>query len=80
MSETPRIAEKRPAAIELEPGDYYWCVCGHSSKQPFCDGSHGKTQGFRPMKVTITEKKKYYLCQCKQTANKPFCDGTHNRI
>ena len=32
-----------PIAIEVEKGkSYYWCACGRSKKQPFCDGSHNK--------------------------------------
>jgi len=78
MSE-PKIAAKQPAIQDLEPGTYYWCQCGHSRNQPFCDGSHKGTE-FEPMKFEITEKKQVALCQCKHTKNKPFCDGTHNDL
>ena len=78
MSE-PVIADKKPAVIELEPGTYYYCTCGQSKKQPFCDGSHSGTD-FTPMKFEITENKKVALCQCKHTNNAPFCDGTHAKL
>ncbi len=77
--EEPKIAAKAPKAVELEPGKYFWCACGESKNQPFCDGSHAGT-GFKPMPFEITEKKTYYLCQCKHSENKPFCDGTHRKL
>ena len=78
MSE-PVIADKKPAVLELEPGTYYYCSCGQSEKQPFCDGSHAGTE-FTPMSFDITEKKKVALCQCKHTNNAPFCDGSHAKL
>jgi CDGSH-type Zn-finger protein len=78
MSE-PTIAQKASFALELETGDYYWCSCGKSAKQPFCDASH-KGSEFSPIKFSISEKKKYYVCGCKHTNNAPFCDGTHKSI
>jgi CDGSH-type Zn-finger protein len=75
----PVIAKKGPYILELEPGDYWWCACGRSKQQPFCDGSHKETE-FSPLKFSVTEKKKFYLCGCKHSANKPFCDGTHNKL
>ncbi len=73
------VAAKVPAVLELEAGEYWWCRCGRSSNQPWCDGSHAGTD-FTPMKVEIAAKKKYALCQCKATANGPFCDGSHKRV
>jgi CDGSH-type Zn-finger protein len=75
----PVCAQKGPYVLELDPGDYWWCACGRSKKQPFCDGSHKDTT-FGPLKFSVTEKKKYYLCGCKHSAKKPFCDGTHNKL
>jgi CDGSH-type Zn-finger protein len=75
----PRIAERRPAVLELEPGTYWWCRCGRSANQPWCDGSH-KGTGFSPVELTITEKRTYALCQCKHTGKQPCCDGTHKRL
>ncbi len=75
----PHIAQKEPYGIELEPGEYWWCQCGQSANQPYCDGSHKNTE-FEPVKITIKKVNKYWLCGCKHSANKPFCDGTHNRL
>ena len=77
--EKPRIAAKQPAVLSLDPGTYYWCLCGRSRDQPFCDGSHQGT-GFTPVEFTLKEKEEVALCQCKQTKTPPFCDGTHNTL
>ncbi len=75
----PKIAARRPQVLELEPGEYFYCACGESSKQPFCDGSHAGTE-FRPKPFTVEEKKRYAVCCCKRTGNSPFCDGTHSGL
>ena len=63
-------------AIELPPGEYWWCACG---KQPMCDGSH-KTTSFTPQKFTIARADTYYLCGCQKNRGSPFCDGAHRAI
>lgn len=75
----PKIAAKLPTVVELEPGKYFWCACGQSKKQPFCDGSHAGSE-FTPVPFDVSEKKTVYLCQCKHSKNKPFCDGTHKSL
>lgn len=77
---TPEIAAKAPFPVDVEAGkDYWWCACGKSRKQPFCDGSH-KGTSFVPVKYTATESKKVFFCGCKQTGKPVMCDGTHNRL
>ncbi len=76
----PVIVERKPMATELGAGkDYYWCACGLSSNQPFCDGSHASTD-IKPVKFNSGDGGKSYLCMCKHTSNPPFCDGTHAKL
>ncbi len=74
------VAQRGPYEIELEAGkEYYWCYCGRSKSQPFCDNSHTATE-FEPQMFTVTETKSYYLCGCKTTSTGPFCDASHGKL
>ncbi|MGB6037150.1 MAG: CDGSH iron-sulfur domain-containing protein, partial [Cryomorphaceae bacterium] len=76
MSEA-KIADRKPMKVELEKGEEnYWCACGRSSNQPYCDGSHQSTD-ITPVKFEAEETGDAYLCMCKHTKNPPYCDGTH---
>ena len=80
MTDTPIVAQKAPYPVEVEAGkSYFWCSCGRSSRQPFCDGSH-KDTGFSPEKFTAEIDGKVFFCGCKQTGNSPRCDGAHNKL
>ncbi len=76
----PEIAQKSPYAVNVEAGKtYYWCACGRSKNQPFCDGSHKGTE-FSPVSFTAEKAEKVFLCGCKHSAKKPFCDGGHKKL
>jgi CDGSH-type Zn-finger protein len=75
----PICTQKGPYALELEAGDHYWCACGRSNNQPFCDGSHTGT-GIAPVKFTLAQKETKYLCGCRATKTPPFCDGSHSKL
>lgn len=80
MSDVPRIAQKGPFAVEVEAGQtYWWCACGLSKDQPFCDGSHKETD-ITPVEHQAESSGTVYLCGCKQTSDRPLCDGTHSRL
>jgi CDGSH-type Zn-finger protein len=75
----PIVAQKEPYGLQLEPGTYWWCACGRSKNQPFCDGSH-KGSGLAPVELRIAEPTKVWLCGCKHSARPPFCDGSHKEL
>ena len=80
MSEDVVIARKAPYKVEMKAGEkYFWCACGRSAAQPFCDGAH-KAVGMRPTIVTADKDETAWFCGCKHTAGRPFCDGSHNRL
>jgi len=79
MAEEPVVAQKRPYTLEMQPGTYWWCACGRSANQPFCDGSHRGT-AFAPVKVEISTPGRVSWCGCKHSANGGFCDGTHRTL
>ena len=73
----PVRASDTPFAVDVEAGkSYFWCACGKSAKQPFCDGSHQGGE-FTPVKFDADESKQVFLCGCKTTGNQPMCDGSH---
>jgi len=76
----PVIAQKAPYAVDVEEGkSYFWCACGQSQNQPFCDGAH-KSTDFTPQKFDAAESTTVYFCGCKMSGNKPNCDGSHKNL
>jgi len=74
------MERKEPHAVEVVSGKtYYWCACGLSKKQPFCDGTHKGTE-FSPVTFTPEKDKTVFLCGCRRSAKAPFCDGTHGKL
>jgi CDGSH-type Zn-finger protein len=79
MSE-PVIAARAPIAVDVKAGQsYWWCSCGKSSKQPFCDGSH-KGSAFTPKEFVAAKDETVWFCACKHTKNAPRCDGSHKAL
>lgn len=80
MAEEPIIAQKGSFPVEVEVGkSYFWCACGRSKNQPFCDSSH-KGTGISPVKYTAEATRKVFFCGCKHSAKAPLCDGTHKTL
>ena len=80
MSEMPEIGGRKPIPIKVEAGkSYWWCACGRSKTQPFCDGSH-KVTSFTPIEFKAEKSEKAFFCTCKGSAKKPLCDGSHKRL
>ncbi|AKU11009.1 iron sulfur domain-containing, CDGSH-type [Azoarcus sp. CIB] len=79
-NESANIAQKSPYAVDIEAGkSYWWCSCGKSTKQPFCDGSH-QGSSFTPVEYKAEETKTAYFCGCKQSGNGVMCDGVHQKL
>lgn len=80
MSDDAVVAQVGPYQVELQAGKpYFWCSCGRSTRQPFCDGSH-KGTSFQPVRFVAESSGTFNLCGCKSTDDKPFCDGAHNML
>jgi CDGSH-type Zn-finger protein len=78
--DTPDIPQKSPYAVNVEAGKkYWWCACGRSKSQPFCDGSH-KGTAFTPVEYIAEKSEKLWFCGCKHSASKPLCDGSHKKL
>jgi CDGSH-type Zn-finger protein len=80
MMTEPVIAQKAPYEVEVQQGKtYYWCACGKSARQPFCDGSHAGS-AFVPIAYKAEKTETAYFCGCKRSGGKPLCDGAHEKL
>ena len=77
----PISPQKSPYKVIVEKGKtYFWCSCGLSQKQPFCDGSHKKEGNFNPVKSLANSRKEVFFCGCKITKHQPYCDNSHLKL
>ena len=76
MTDDRPIPQRMPIVEKAAPGEYFWCACGRSANQPFCDGSHAGSE-YTPVKAVIEEERMVAWCACKRTGTEPFCDGAH---
>ncbi len=80
MSEQPAIGGRAPIPVQVTAGEeYWWCACGRSQSQPFCDGSHEGTS-FEPLQYIAPETKRVFFCTCKRSKTMPLCDGSHKEL
>jgi CDGSH-type Zn-finger protein len=76
----PTVAGRGPIAVDVEAGKrYYWCSCGLSTTQPFCNGAHQGSR-FTPLEYLAERTGRVYFCACKHSARAPLCDGTHKTL
>jgi CDGSH-type Zn-finger protein len=79
--ENSRAQQKPSYKVKVEKGKtYFWCTCGLSQKQPFCDGAHKKVGQAKSLKYVATESKEVFFCGCRKTRNQPLCDGSHSKL
>ena len=79
--QNPITPQKSPYKVKVEKGKiYFWCACGLSNKQPFCDGTHKIEGKFKSLKYLADGSKDIYFCGCKLSQNAPFCDGSHSKL
>jgi CDGSH-type Zn-finger protein len=80
MSEMPEIGGRQPIPVNVEAGkSYWWCACGRSKSQPFCDGSHKGTE-LRPQEWKAQSSEEVWFCACKRSSHEPLCDGSHKQL
>ena len=76
----PFVRSTMPRPVDVQAGTtYWWCSCGKSQAQPFCDGSHRGT-GHLPLEYVASETTRVWFCGCKKTLKQPLCDGSHKAL